>query len=117
MASIAPRQRHRNESARHRVASWSQPIELRLAAGSDLPELERLAQLDTRPLPPGPHLVAERLGRIEAALSLSTQEQIADPFSRTAELRELLRCLARQLPPAGDARRSKLRPRPRLVPA
>ena len=48
-------------------------------------------QLDTRPLPPGPHLVAERGGRVEAAISLRTGELVANPFARTAELCELLR--------------------------
>jgi hypothetical protein len=35
--------------------------------------------------------VAEREGRIDAALSLSGGELIADPFRGTAELSELLR--------------------------
>ncbi len=59
------------------------------------------------------NLLAERDGRIDAVLSLSTGELIADPFRRTAELRELLRChsggllTARQPSPT-----PKLRPRP-----
>ena len=75
--------------------------------------LERLAGLDSRPLPPGPHLVAERDGRTDAALSLSTGELIADPFRRTAELRELLRCHAGGLLTARQPSPTpKLRPRP-----
>jgi hypothetical protein len=66
------------------------PTTVRLAAGDDLADLQRLAELDSRRLPRGPLLVAERDGRIEAALSLSTGELVADPFRRTAELRELL---------------------------
>jgi hypothetical protein len=66
-------------------------LTLRQAIPSDQPALIRLSQLDCRPLPPAPHLVAERDGRIDAALSLSSGETVADPFRRTAELRELLR--------------------------
>ncbi len=67
---------------------------MRLASPGDDEALERLAGLDSRPLPPGPHLVAERNGRIDAVLSLSTDESVADPFRRNAELCELLRCHA-----------------------
>jgi hypothetical protein len=69
----------------------SMPVTLRLAGDDDGPALRRLAELDSRPLPPGPHLVAEREGRIDAALSLSCGETVADPFRRTTELCELLR--------------------------
>ena len=68
--------------------------------------------------PPGPHLVAERGGRIEAAISLATGVLVADPFLRTAELCELLRCHAGQVrvrpEPAPAAPRA---PSPRLVTA
>jgi hypothetical protein len=102
----------------HRAAAWEHPVTLRLASHSDGVALERLAQRDCRPLPPGPHLVAERDGRIEAAISLASAEIVADPFRRTAEICELLRCHAggarvrpersRATPPA---------PRPELVTA
>lgn len=42
------------------------PVTLRLATAHDDSALERLAGLDSRLLPPGPHLVAEREGRIDA---------------------------------------------------
>jgi hypothetical protein len=83
------RDRYRKVDAQRRAA-WRMPITVRLAAGDDFEALQRLAELDCRRLPPGPHLIAERDGRIEAALSLSTGELAADPFSRTAELRRLL---------------------------
>jgi hypothetical protein len=67
------------------------PITLRLAGPEDDPAIKRLAQLDSAAVPAGPHLVAERQGRIDAALSLPTGAVIADPFRRTAELCELLR--------------------------
>ena len=65
-------------------------ISLRLAGAIDRAELERLAILDERPLPPAPHLIARCDGELAAALSLATGELIADPFRRTAELRRLL---------------------------
>jgi hypothetical protein len=77
-------------------------VTLRNAIPADVPSLERLAQLDSSSLPPGPHLVAERNGRIDAALSLSSRELIADPFRHTAELRELLRCHADELRLRGE---------------
>jgi hypothetical protein len=93
-------------------------VTLRSAIPADLSALERLAQLDSRRLPAGPHLVGERDGRIDAALSLSSGELIADPFRRTAELCELLRCHAGELRHGGEpAAAPPLEPRPRLVTA
>ena len=64
---------------------------LRAATGADAPALARVAQLDSRPLPPGPHLVAERAGSIEAAIALPSGEIVANPFVPTADLCDLLR--------------------------
>jgi hypothetical protein len=106
------RDRHREVDA-HRIAGWQSPVTVRLAALADAGALERLAGLDSRPLPPGPHLIAERNGRIDATLSLSTYELVADPFRRTAELCELLRCHAGQLGEAPQPLPSpQLRPSP-----
>jgi hypothetical protein len=102
----------------HRLAAWEQPVTLRLAGVADGGALDRLAQLDSCPLPAGPHLLGERNGRIAAAISLATGELIADPFRRTAELCELLRCHAggvRVQPQRSPA--SPLAPRPALVTA
>jgi hypothetical protein len=88
------------------------PLTLRLAGASDRTALMKLAQLDSTPLPPGPHLVAEREGRIDAALSLSSGETIADPFRPTGELVSVLRCHAGP-PPVARRERAALRPRPR----
>jgi hypothetical protein len=110
--------RNRRQQMRNRLAAWERPITLRLALPADLAALERLAQLDSRHLPPGPHLLAERDRRIDAAISLATGEQIADPFRRTAELCALLHChaggerLAAERDPAPP-----LRPKPRLATA
>ncbi len=67
---------------------------LRQAETEDAGSLKRLAQLDSRPLPPGPQLIAEREGRVDAALSLHCGETVADPFRATEELCELLRSRA-----------------------
>jgi hypothetical protein len=107
----------RNE-ALHRRAAWKRPVTLRLAAAADRAALDRLAQRDCRLLPPGPHLVAERQGRIEAAVSLASGELVADPFRRTAELCELLRCHAGDLRVAAEPTpAATIRPRPELVAA
>jgi hypothetical protein len=101
---------------RNRSALWRTPVTLHLACASDRPALARLAQLDSRPLPPGPHLVAIRDGRIDAAISLTTGEVVANPFRRTAELCGLLRCHAgprRVVPNELPAR--QLQPRPALA--
>ena len=91
-------------------------VTLRLADATDAAELRRLAQVDSRRLPPGPHLVAIRDGRFDAAISLSTRELIADPFHRTAELCELLRCHARSMRVGREKLRGPVaRPRPALA--
>jgi hypothetical protein len=110
--------RFHGDQAPHRLAAWERPVTLHLATDADGEALDRLAQLDCRLLPPGPHLVAERNGRIEAAISLASGELVADPFRRTAELCELLRCHSGGV--QVDAQRlpaTPLAPRPRLVAA
>ena len=82
---------HPREADRHRIASWSTPVILRRADSRDAGALRRLAGLDSRPLPPGPFLVAERAGALDAAVSLSTGALLANPFRRTAEIAALLR--------------------------
>jgi hypothetical protein len=74
-----------------------QPVTLRLANSGDAPALARVAQRDSAPLPSGPHLVALREGRIDAAISLATGAVVADPFRPTADLCELLRFHARSM--------------------
>jgi hypothetical protein len=66
-------------------------LTLRPAAADDAPWLERLAALDSRSLPAGPLLVAERDGQLVAAVSEPTLEAIADPFEPTADAVALLR--------------------------
>jgi hypothetical protein len=64
---------------------------------ADRVDLDQLAQRDSRPPVEGPALVAEVEGRILAAISLADGTVVADPFSRTSELRSLLELRAGQL--------------------
>jgi hypothetical protein len=102
----------------HRRAAWERPVTLRLAEAADGVALDRLAQRDCRLLPPGPHLVAEREGRIDAAVSLASGELVADPFNRTAEVCELLLCHAGDVRVAPEpSPPARIIPRPKLVAA
>jgi hypothetical protein len=65
-------------------------ISIRLLCDDDQPAVERLAQLDSAPAPAAPLLGLFGRGRLLAALSLGEGSVIADPFVRTAELREVL---------------------------
>jgi hypothetical protein len=77
---------------------------IRPAHPADAAALEQLAQLDSRRLPAGPHLIAELDGRVVAALSRHDGGAVADPFTRTAGIVALLQRRADQL---GDARRRR----------
>jgi hypothetical protein len=90
-----------------------QPITLRPASPADAAGLARVAERDSAPLPPGPHLVAVRDGRIDAAISLATGALVADPFRHTEDLCELLRVHAARRSVSRPARpRQRLRLRP-----
>lgn len=89
-----------------------QHLVLRPATSADTPLMRDLADLDSRRLPAGPHLVAVADGELRAILSLSDGTVVADPFRRTAELVELLRARAA----AGEQRASRRRLLPRLRP-
>lgn len=78
---------------------------------SDHEALARLAQLDSRPAPPAPLMGAVVEGRLLAAVSMQTGEVIADPFSRTGELRTLLELRASQLRHRDTAPRRARAPR------
>jgi len=68
----------------------TQTIEIRPAHPADEPALTQLGQLDSRPVPPAPLLLAFEGGELRAAMSLATRAAIADPFAPTARLVELL---------------------------
>jgi hypothetical protein len=83
---------------------------IRPAHPDDHAALVRLAALDSRRALSGPTLVAERDGRILAALALGDGRAIADPFAPTADLVALLRLHAddSSSPARGTHRRREL---------
>ena len=88
-------------------------ITIRVAYPDDAHELRSLAVLDSSRPVAEPALVAEVGGEIRAALSLRDGTVVADPFSPTEHLRELLRVQAEQL---AEPRRRPWRRRRRLTP-
>jgi hypothetical protein len=72
-------------------------ITIRRLEDADLPAVQRLAELDSAHVPEGPLLGIEVEGRLLAATPLLGGETIADPFSRTGELRALLELRAEQI--------------------
>jgi hypothetical protein len=69
-------------------------LHMRTATPADATALQALAQRDSGHVPDGPMLVAESGGRLLAALSLRSDEAIADPFEATAHLVAALRAHA-----------------------
>jgi hypothetical protein len=69
-------------------------VRLTLSRPSERAVVERLVALDSKSSPAPPHLIAWCDGEPCAAISLVTGEVVADPFRRTAEVVELLRCHA-----------------------
>lgn len=72
-------------------------LTLRVASSEDAPALARLAELDDAAPLAGPVLLAEVEGSPRAAVSLSEHRAIADPFTPTEALLQLLMLRARQL--------------------
>ena len=72
-------------------------ISIRTATTEDTSALNRLAALDSAPVPAGTVLIAEVNGRPEAALSVADHAVVADPFEPTAQLVDLLRVHALHL--------------------
>src|SRR5436190_10734189 len=73
-------------------------VTIRYAIPADIPDLRRLATLDSQPLPPGGLLLAEIAGEPWTAVSIEpTPTAVADPFRPTAELVALLSERARRL--------------------
>jgi hypothetical protein len=83
-------------------------IVIRPSRPDDRSALERLAGLDSAPVPAAPLLVAEVDRALRAALSLHDGAVIADPFHRTAPLVALLAARAEQLRGEPSGRRSWL---------
>ena len=72
-------------------------ITIRPLREDDLPAVELLAELEDRPMPPGPLLLAEVEGTVEAAIGLEDGETVANPFSESAGAVSLLQVRAAQL--------------------
>ena len=93
-------------------------VTIRSLDEGDAPALAHLAGLDSEAGIESPALGAEVEGKLLAAVSLADGRLVADPFSRTAELRSLLELRARQL--HGRKPRSRVHatappPRPRAA--
>jgi hypothetical protein len=68
----------------------SEGIVIRPFVERDIDAIRRLAALDSKPVPIGGVLVAERAGELVAALPLDGGEALADPFKPTADVVALL---------------------------
>ena len=91
------------------------PITIRPAYPDDAAALRRLAALDSALVPRGELLVAEIDGELRVAVSLDDLSAIADPFTRTAEIVELLRSHVAQHTAQPPRRRSPRGLAPRLA--
>jgi hypothetical protein len=72
-------------------------VTIRRLGEADADALERVAGRDSASRPAGEVLGAEVGGRLIAAISITTGEVVADPFSRTDAARSLLELRAAQL--------------------
>jgi hypothetical protein len=94
-ALAADRIREAEQYRRSRI-EWSEvpdtfdSVTVRVARPADADAILRLAERDGRHVPHEPLLVAEVRGQLLAARSLDGHGAIADPFSPTAHLVELL---------------------------
>jgi hypothetical protein len=97
-----------------RPAPSNSPVTLRYAFPDDAQAVARLATLDGARVPTQPLLLAEVAGELRAALSLSDDTVIADPFYPSRAVVELLRARATQLHGVDrPAPRARLLPRAR----
>lgn len=79
------------------TATLPETITIRPLREDDIAAVHMLAELEERPVPPGPLLLAEVEGTIEAAIGLEGRETIANPFSGSAGAVSLLHVRAAQL--------------------
>jgi hypothetical protein len=99
---IGAAERRRRFRRRRERAPWDesqlwQGLTVRLATSADGPALNRLAELDETAAPAAPVLLGVVMQRPVAALSLRDGSVIADPFTPTRDLVELMTLRARQL--------------------
>src|SRR3954447_19663720 len=90
------------------VTTKTASVSIRWTDSDDDGRLTAVAARDSQRLPDGPWLVAEIEGEALAVLSLDSGSFVADPFSRTVELRALLELRAGQL--RGRVSRRRFRP-------
>ena len=88
-------------------AATAETVVLRLSTVWDDDSLARLAELEGRTTPAGPHVVAEVGGAVVAALPLGRGPTFGDPFRPTAHLLPLLQLRAKQLMRDRSARSSR----------
>ena len=88
----------------------SNGITIRRLGHGDEAAIERLVELDSGRRPEGDLMGVEIEGRLLVASSVETGESIADPFSRTAELRALLEVRIAQMNGKGTKHSKRLRP-------
>jgi hypothetical protein len=80
-------------------------LKLRDATDADAADLLRLARLDSQGRPPaGKLVVAVDQGDLVAAISVDSEDVIADPFKATAPIVAMLRLRAEQLRPRSQRR-------------
>jgi len=96
-------------------ASTTPTVALRPATETDLLAVHRLAALDSAVVPSGPLLLAVVDGQVSAAISLTTDEVIADPFTPTVAVVELLVLRAARLRHATGAHGRVRRARDRMA--
>ena len=95
VADARRRMQHRGQPGRSDASDRS--VTLRFGSPADNGALARLAAVDSAKPLALPVLLAEVNGRVVAALALSDGTSIANPFSPTADLIDLLRTRATQL--------------------
>ena len=86
--------------------SGFESITIRRAGDADLPELDRVAGLDSTRLPSDDFLIAEVDGEARAAMGVRTGTLVATPFHATADLADLLRLRVERVREAGPPRAS-----------
>ena len=91
------RPRARRSGSASATADDDAPVLIRRAAAADGPAIARLAALDERELPRGEQLIALRDGRPVAAVEVRSGASVADPFTPTAGIVELLGLRAAQV--------------------
>jgi hypothetical protein len=98
LANIRHRELLQDATRRRRpLRAPASSVTVRLATRGDRAALARLAELEQTTTPAEPLLLGVVMERPVAALSLSDDRVIADPFTPTCDLIELMRVRARQL--------------------